>query len=115
MATRVNKCISLPWLTLVQTAASVHQLTYFGDAVVAGNSLRKRIRHDAKEQPRPKNASRLWHGHDIEATRGDGQRWIIEAKGCVARRAGDHNNFRALLGGILMKRVEGASASSILT
>ena len=47
------------------------------------------------------------HGHDIEPARDNGQRWIIEAKGCVAGRAGDHNNFRALLGDILMKRVEG--------
>jgi hypothetical protein len=53
------------------------------------------------------------HGHDIEATRDDGQRWIIEAKGCVARSAGDHNNFRALLGDILMKRGEGATKYSI--
>ncbi len=42
-------------------------------------------------------------GHDIEATK-DGERWIIEAKGCVMNPVGDGNNFRYLLGDVLMKR-----------
>jgi hypothetical protein len=52
------------------------------------------------------------HGADIEAQR-NGQRWVIEAKGCGSRGAMRVNYFLAILGELLQRMTDPDSLYSI--